>query len=284
MLLATFALFGAAFQLLQAGGAGAGLAGPIYAVGISLYSTALVVAPSLLDSTATHLPRRRRAALLYGIAGWLGSALGVGMAQDLHRIPGLFVAAAGSVLFFGWAWTVPRARVLVRMHSVTLLGAVAAVVVFLLVPKPRPTAEALSSSNAIDRGRAVYIAEGCMGCHSQYVRPHHPVDQKLYGPHRPLDRTAAPPLLGLRRQGPDLSNVGSRHDAAWLRHHLQDPRADNPASAMPSYRHLFGDDSGGSRGDDLVAYLESLRPLDSQPTDSQPTDSQPTDSQPTDSP
>lgn len=282
VLLATYVLFGIAFQLLGLGGfggAGTVLAGPIYAVGISLYSTALVVAPTL---TSSRLPIRWRAAVLYGVAGWLGSALGVGMAQDLHRIPGLFLAAAGAVLVLGWMSTLPRARELLRVHAVTLLGVALAVLVFVVMPAvipasrteavPQSLADAGNLSSLVEAGREVYIAEGCMGCHSQYVRPRHEQDERLYGPHRPLDRNDAPPLVGLRRQGPDLSNVGQRHDAAWLRRHLIDPRSDEAASAMPSYRRLFDSDvparasEDGSpsdqptRGDALVAYLQSLRP------------------------
>jgi cytochrome c oxidase cbb3-type subunit 2 len=102
-----------------------------------------------------------------------------------------------------------------------------------------------------ERGRAVYIAEGCISCHSQYVRPR---GDGYFGPHRPLDRTAQPPLVGSRRQGPDLSNVGARRPVAYLRGHLVDPRAHNPGSRMPAYPHLFAD----QRGDDLVAYLATL--------------------------
>ncbi|HBL31867.1 MAG TPA: hypothetical protein DD490_34020, partial [Acidobacteria bacterium] len=94
--LAAWGLFALAFPLLQAGGPAAVLAGPLYAVGISLYSTALVVLPTW--GTVTAPAPRRRAGLLYGLAGWIGSALGVGMAQDLGRIPGWFLLATGAAL------------------------------------------------------------------------------------------------------------------------------------------------------------------------------------------
>jgi cytochrome c oxidase cbb3-type subunit 2 len=50
--------------------------------------------------------------------------------------------------------------------------------------------------------------------------------------------------------------VGNRRTAAWQRLHLIDPQALAPGSRMPSYAHLFGGD--GRRGEDLVAYLQSL--------------------------
>jgi cytochrome c oxidase cbb3-type subunit 2 len=61
-----------------------------------------------------------------------------------------------------------------------------------------------------------------------------------------------PVLIGNRRQGPDLANVGARRSEAWLKAHFINPRALVPDSPMPSYAHLFED--GG--GDDLVRYLK----------------------------
>lgn len=108
---------------------------------------------------------------------------------------------------------------------------------------------------AVARGRRVYIEEGCIHCHSQYVRPgtH---DEAWWGPSHPLDRGEQPPLVGSRRQGPDLLTVGNRRSAVWQEIHLRDPRALHSGSRMPSYAHLFAGD--GQRGRDLVAYLMSL--------------------------
>lgn len=118
---------------------------------------------------------------------------------------------------------------------------------------PRPAA---SAETAVERGRRVYISEGCIQCHSQYVRPHtHNV--LLWGPASNVYQVQdeKPPLIGDRRQGPDLSNVGSRRSPLWLRIHLIDPRAVSPHSIMPSYAYLFRN----QHGDDLVACLASLK-------------------------
>lgn len=142
----------------------------------------------------------------------------------------------------------------------TLLGLLAvALEAIATAPAPdeiRQGGEAAS----VARGRQVYIAEGCIHCHSQYVRPgtH---DEIWWGPSHPLDRAEEPPLTGTRRQGPDLLEVGNRRNALWHELHLRDPRALNPASRMPSYPHLFAGD--GQRGRDLVAYLASLGDTDS---------------------
>jgi cytochrome c oxidase cbb3-type subunit 2 len=123
---------------------------------------------------------------------------------------------------------------------------------FFGLPEPRPSGEPAA---VIARGRKVYVAEGCINCHSQYVRPHTP-DEIAWGPARPVSRAERPPLIGNRRQGPDLMNVGLRRGAIWQRQHLIDPSSVSPGSRMPSYAALF--DAGDIRGADLVEYLGSL--------------------------
>jgi mono/diheme cytochrome c family protein len=122
---------------------------------------------------------------------------------------------------------------------------------------PGLTAAAQDGAALIRRGRAVYVAEGCIHCHSQYVRPH-TADADRWGPVHSLAEVEAPrpPLLGNRRQGPDLQNVGVRRSAEWQRLHLQAPRALTPGSRMPAYAHLFR--AGRPDGEALVAYLGSL--------------------------
>jgi len=107
----------------------------------------------------------------------------------------------------------------------------------------------------VERGRQVYISEGCINCHSQYVRPN-TADVMLWGPVKSLDelRREHPPLIGNRRQGPDLSEVGGRRSGLWLKAHFFNPPEVSGASVMPSYGFLFRD----GRGDALVSYLESL--------------------------
>ena len=106
-----------------------------------------------------------------------------------------------------------------------------------------------------ERGRQIYISEGCIHCHSQYVRPHSS-DELRWGPAtdvavRSLEQ---PPLIGNRRQGPDLTEIGNRRSSLWLRAHFMDPASVSRDSPMPSYARLFADD----RGEALLAYVKSL--------------------------
>jgi hypothetical protein len=166
----------------------------------------------------------------------VGSALGIGMAQDLAHIPDGFIAGAVIAVAIGLGC---RSRL-----------APAALILVGLVPALRADDVAL--------GREVYIAEGCIHCHSQYIRPRVATEVLNWGPATPLSDVlaATPPLFGTRRQGPDLSHVGNRRSPEWNRLHLIAPQTISPGSRMPSYAHLFA--SGEERGTELVAYLASL--------------------------
>lgn len=232
------------------------LAAPSYVIGVSIYSTALVAFPSLAPDTTEVIARRYRAGILFAIAGWFGSAMGIGMAQDLKHVPLEFIFVSGFLILFA---------ALLRHYQGSMCRVVfglilAAAPVFFLTAIIRfgefriPQID-VELKDAASRGRQVYIQEGCIHCHSQYVRPDS-LDTMLWGKASNLDLVLhqTPPLIGERRQGPDLANVGLRRTSDWQREHLMNPRKFVPTSLMPSYKHLFQD----SRGEDLVAYLSTL--------------------------
>ena len=119
----------------------------------------------------------------------------------------------------------------------------------------------IENRGIVQAGRAVYISEGCVYCHSQQVRdPQNGLDiERGWGVRRTVARDYlfdSPPQLGSSRLGPDLANVGAaqwrnepenedpmhkpaKRDAAWQLLHLYKPRAIVKESNMPSYRSLF---------------------------------------------
>lgn len=154
---------------------------------------------------------------------------------------------------------------------------------------PLPGSEPMT---ALEReGLGVYIAEGCVACHTQQVRPL-AMDEVWGRPAVPGDfahvgplgamSPYAPALLGSSRTGPDLSNVGARQASeTWQYLHLYNPRIVVPDSVMPAYPWLFevveeagaddvlvpvsgehapaaGQVVAGEKGKALVAYLLSL--------------------------
>lgn len=226
------------------------LASVLYPIGVSFYSVALVAYPSLLAPAASLAERGRMAGWLYAIAGWTGSAMGIGMGQNLGHVPPVFVIAAGAVILVPQLIAVFRRRV----FEISLTAIVTLVALFFSRFVQR--VDGSQQLTQVERGRQVYISEGCIHCHSQYVRPNSR-DVLMWGPVESIAelRMQDPPLIGNRRQGPDLTEVGARRSAMWLKAHFYNPAEVSGASIMPEYGFLFSDE----RGDDLVAYLESLR-------------------------
>ena len=88
-------------------------------------------------------------------------------------------------------------------------------------------------------GRDIYIREGCVGCHSQMIRPFR-TETERYGPYsKPAESQYDHPFLwGSKRTGPDLARVGGKYPDSWHVAHLRDPRSVVPESIMPSYEFL----------------------------------------------
>ncbi|MBN8833521.1 MAG: cytochrome-c oxidase [Niastella sp. SCN 39-18] len=112
---------------------------------------------------------------------------------------------------------------------------------------PLPGAKPLTEAER--KGKDIYIANGCVACHTQQVRN---IDMdKMWG-ERPgvaadyagnhrldfLRNTAT--LMGTERTGPDLTNIGNRQPSAdWQLVHLYNPRTVVKESIMPAYPWLF---------------------------------------------
>ena len=112
-------------------------------------------------------------------------------------------------------------------------------------------------TSAQQRGREVYIASGCVYCHTQQPR-----DRNLGPDHeRGWGRASVPGdyvydkphLLGSMRTGPDLFNIGARQPSKdWHLGHLYQPRAYVPGSIMPAYPYLFETKAAAEPGDEVV--------------------------------
>jgi len=90
------------------------------------------------------------------------------------------------------------------------------------------------------RGRDIYIREGCYLCHSQMIRPFRD-EQMRYG-HYSLAAESQydhPFQWGSKRTGPDLARVGKKYSNDWHVQHLMAPRSMVPESVMPNYPWLM---------------------------------------------
>jgi cytochrome c oxidase cbb3-type subunit 2 len=96
-------------------------------------------------------------------------------------------------------------------------------------------AEALPiTDKLIQKGRKVYIREGCWYCHSLYTRSV-AGENRRWGPSSEVGEYAydLPHLFGTRRIGPDLTRVGEKYGDDWHAAHYFDPRVVVPDSIMP---------------------------------------------------
>ncbi len=108
-------------------------------------------------------------------------------------------------------------------------------------------------------GRDIYIREGCVGCHSQMIRPFR-AETERYGFYSVAGESVYdhPFLWGSKRTGPDLARVGGRYSDEWHSAHLYNPRDVVPESVMPAYKWLFDNTLDGK---DTAAKMRALREL-----------------------
>jgi cytochrome c oxidase cbb3-type subunit II len=107
------------------------------------------------------------------------------------------------------------------------------------------------------RGRDIYVREGCYACHSQMIRPFR--DEMLRYGHYSLAAESQydhPFQWGSKRTGPDLARVGGKYSNEWQVQHLIDPQSVVPESIMPGYPWLAANDL---RYSDIKARLRALR-------------------------
>ena len=139
--------------------------------------------------------------------------------------------------------------------SLLILAAIVFVVVFIPYVNRDETPSEIFRIRAPREswGRSIYIANGCVYCHSQSIRS---IDWGLgaeriaqagdYVQDRPI-------LLGSARTGPDLSQAGGEHPDDWHMAHFINPRYTRPLSIMPAFAFLDKE-----KINELTPYIQSL--------------------------
>jgi len=138
------------------------------------------------------------------------------------------------------------------------------------VNAPLPDAVPLSAEAV--KGKAVYVAEGCVACHTQQVRnvdmdkswgqrPSLAADYAAIGRTDIWRNTAT--LMGTERTGPDLTDVGNRQPSReWNLVHLYNPRIVVKESVMPAYPFLFTTKKVPAEDDVVLNVPEKFSPKD----------------------
>ena len=127
-------------------------------------------------------------------------------------------------------------------------------------------------SEDAQQGKALFVANGCVACHTQQVRnvamdkiwgerPGLPADYALIGRTDFWRNTAT--LMGTERTGPDLTTVGTRQPSKeWNLVHLFNPRIVVKASVMPAYPWLFEAKPEAANGEIAISIPDPFKTSD----------------------
>jgi cytochrome c oxidase cbb3-type subunit I/II len=141
-----------------------------------------------------------------------------------------------------------------------IIGGLVEILPMMWVDSNVPKIETVKPYTALEvQGRDLYIREGCVGCHSQMIRPFRSETER-YGEFSKsgeyiYDR---PFLWGSKRTGPDLHRIGGKYPDSWHYNHMLDPTSMSPGSIMPSYSWLITNELDISNTSDKLNVLQTL--------------------------
>ena len=126
--------------------------------------------------------------------------------------------------------------------ATVLAGSIVMMAYPMMRPEMHPKLENLRPFTPLQlAGRDIYQREGCVGCHTQTIRPL-PSEVARYGDYSKAGEFAYdhPFLWGSKRTGPDLAREGGLRPDGWHYQHYANPQALFPKSNMPKYAFLKG--------------------------------------------
>ena len=163
--------------------------------------------------------------------------------DELAEAPALTVVSSSRVKgerFHAWLERKPIQMAILATIAI-LIGGIVQIVPTIMVKSNIPTIESVKPYTPLElEGRDIYIREGCVGCHSQQVRPFRS-EVERYGPQSKAGEYVYdhPFLWGSKRTGPDLMRVGQKYNDNWHFNHMWDPQSTSPGSIMPGYKWLY---------------------------------------------
>ncbi|AOR28965.1 cytochrome Cbb3 oxidase subunit I/III [Formosa sp. Hel1_33_131] len=138
-----------------------------------------------------------------------------------------------------------------------LIGGVVQIIPSLIVDDYIPVISSVKPYTPLElEGRDIYIREGCVGCHSQMVRPFRS-EVERYGEYAKAGEFVYdhPFLWGSKRTGPDLLRIGGKYSDNWHLNHFYDPQTTSSGSIMPAYKWLINSELDKS---DTEAKMEAM--------------------------
>lgn len=151
-------------------------------------------------------------------------------------------------------------QMLIGATVVILIGGLVEIFPMLIIDDNVPKIASVQPYTPLElEGRDLYIREGCVGCHSQMVRPFRSETER-YGDYSKsgefiYDR---PFLWGSKRTGPDLHREGGKYSNSWHYYHMLEPESMSPGSIMPPYPWLIEDDLSTKYTSAKIKVLQSL--------------------------
>ena len=151
-------------------------------------------------------------------------------------------------------------QLLVGSLIMILIGSLVELIPTFMVKSNVPTIEAVKPYTSLElEGRDIYIREGCVGCHSQLVRPFRSETER-YGEFSKSGEFVYdhPFLWGSKRTGPDLHREGGKYPDSWHYHHMREPQSMSPGSIMPAYDWLYEQTLSTSYTQDKLNAMKKL--------------------------
>jgi cytochrome c oxidase cbb3-type subunit I/II len=179
--------------------------------------------------------------LIYNIAKTI--LAGESVTDEAAEAPALEKVASKRTMgetFHQWLERKPVQLALLATVTI-LIGGVAQIIPTLVVESNIPTISSVKPYTPLElEGRDLYIREGCVGCHSQMIRPFRS-EVERYGPYSKAGEFVYdhPFLWGSKRTGPDLLRVGGKYSDNWHFNHMYDPQSTSSGSIMPAYQWLI---------------------------------------------
>ena len=163
--------------------------------------------------------------------------------DELAEAPALVKISPNRVkgeAFHSWLERKPIQLTLLATVAI-LIGGIIQIVPTIVVDSNIQTIESVKPYTPLElQGRDLYIREGCVGCHSQMIRPFRS-EVERYGEYSKSGEYVYdhPCLWGSKRTGPDLHRLGGKYSDNWHFNHMYDPESTSAGSIMPAYKWLF---------------------------------------------
>ncbi|PWK17868.1 cytochrome-c oxidase, cbb3-type subunit I [Xanthomarina spongicola] len=162
----------------------------------------------------------------------------------------------------GWHTWIERKPIKLTIYATLaiLVGGIVQIVPTIMVKSNIPTISSVKPYTPLElEGRDIYIREGCVGCHSQMIRPFRS-EVERYGEYSKAGEYVYdhPFLWGSKRTGPDLHRIGGKYSDNWHLNHMYDPQSTSSGSIMPAYQWLVRDELDKSNTETKMEVMVKL--------------------------